>query len=98
MGEIFGFLAKECGWDFKFISKNLTLSQIKRYYDTIFEAKKYDFLMFASSVFYASATAQGTMKPERFQDFLNMFEPYKRINVKKSIELMKKDGLPIEEN
>ena len=90
-------MAKECGWDYQWVSSNLTLSQIKRYYETIFEAKKHDFVLSVQGMFYACAAAQGSIKQDKFSEFLSMFEPYRKVDVNRSIEKMKVEGLPVED-
>jgi hypothetical protein len=45
----------------------------------------------------ATATAFGGMKQEAFIDYVKKFERNK-VNAVESLESMKKDGLPIEEN
>lgn len=93
-----GFLAKECGWNYKWVAENLTLSQIKRYYETISEAKKAEHARMVEGVFHATAAAMGNIKTEDFNKYLNIFYDAPKKTAKEIINEMKMSDLPIEEN
>lgn len=98
---VFGFLAKECGWDYKYIIKNLTLNQIKRYFETIWELKKIEFVKNVEGNFHSTAAGFGSLKKDKFLEYLNVqIKDIKSIPKKgahETIEDMKKSGLPIED-
>lgn len=94
---MFGFLARECGWDCNFIKKNLTLSQLKAYFGAINKIRLAEMGKIVEGNFHAMATAQGAIKPEDFQSYLNRDFFGHKEDVSKNIDKLKSEGLPIED-
>ena len=103
LGVIFGFLATECGWTHKYILENLTIDQVRRYYEVICESKMRDTKINIISNMYASAHAFGSIKKEDFNKFLQNFDNVKKpkdFNIQKNLDKLKllNSGGVIEEN
>lgn len=100
MGQILGFLARECGWDKDFIAEHFTLDQIQRYYEVLNETRAIDYELMTISVFHAVAAGNGNMKIADFNKFLEKFRGMNRKSrqdVNKTLRDMKKKGFNIEE-
>ena len=96
LGEILGFLARECGWSCDYVADNFTIQQIKAYYEIINKQKIRDKQIDTLCMSYASAAAFGTIKSNQFKNFMDKLE-MKNIPADDTIEEMKKAGLPIED-
>lgn len=97
---MFGYLATECGWDFNFISRTLTLSQIRRYYEVINDNRLHQLGMLFQGVMVSTAAGQGNIKMDKFSDFLDQFfkKSKQKIDANKTFDSMKSGGLPVEDN
>ncbi len=77
-------MAKECGWDKDYIAENLTLDQIRRYYDVLYKEKLKDLKLQTVSTMYATARAFGSLKNEDFKKYLDSLD-LKPVDVNKSL-------------
>lgn len=95
---MFGFLARECGWSFEYIKNNLTISQVKRYYEVLYKLKMSDHAKMVEGVMMAVATAYGSLKQDKFNEYLNVHNSREEIkDTDKTLEQMKQEGLPVED-
>ncbi len=95
---MFGFLAKECGWDYSFISERLTLGQIERYYEVLTKKNREEMREKAVIMSMAMAYASGHLKQGEWNAFLDTVSPKKKvIDVDKTVEQMKQQGFNVEE-
>ena len=91
-------MAKEFGWDFKFISKKFTLSQIQRYCEECAKLNNLERSKTVEGMFYAFAASSGGMKIDAFKRYLDgIVKSEEKIDGNKTVEEMKKQGLPIED-
>ena len=89
----------ECGWDHKFIASNFTLSQIRAYYKNVQEIRAMNFGIMFEGMMYANAASNGGIKIGVFNDYVGQFLKRKKkvVDSNKTIEEMKRGGLPIED-
>lgn len=91
-------MARECGWTHEYIGKNLTLSQIMRYCETIHKLKKNDFVKEMEGVFHAVATAQGNLKLGAFKKYLDeQLGIVRKETINDVIGRVKQEGFTVEE-
>lgn len=87
-------MARECSWSHDFIADNLTVQQLKSYYEIIQKQKLRETQLLAVVILEAAGTALGSVKYADFQKFLEKL----KVEVKTtSLEEGIKKGLPIEE-
>lgn len=99
MGEIFGFLAKECGWTHEFILSNLTYRQVIRYYESIQLENLKNLRLETLSRGQAVAYGMGHSKKEEFEKFLDLLTGTRKdTKMEDPVAKMKKMNLPIEDN
>lgn len=95
---MFGFLAKECGWDKDFISERFTLKQIERYYEVLNKKNREELREQAVIMSMSMAYATGHLKQGAWNKFLNSINPRKKnLDVNKTLRQMKTQGLNVEE-
>ena len=97
LGELFGFLAAECGWDKDFIAEKFTINQVKRYVEVLSQRRNRDYETQTYCFLMATGYAFGSVKPKNFNDFISQFAN-KKPKIEDTISKMKSMGLPIEEN
>jgi hypothetical protein len=88
-------LARECGWTKDYIADNLTVEQIKLYYEKIQNQKLDEVKLNAMATMNAVAVAFGSIKFEKFKEFLDKLDF--KAEKKDPIDEMKKAGLPVED-
>ena len=89
-------MARECGWTKDYIADNLTVEQIKLYYEKIQKQKMEETKLSAIVMVQAVGTAFGSIKFENFKKFLDKMDLKPEVK-KDVIDEMKKSGLPIED-
>lgn len=70
-----------------------------QYGETAVKLKNREYYRMAHIILNASATANGNMKVDEFRKSIEVYSDVKKeINSNKSVDEMKQDGLPIEDN
>jgi len=93
-------LANAYSWTQDYILDNLTLEEIGQHVKWIQKANNISLRNITESNFYATAYSQGAIKKKTYDMYLNMLAPIKikkNINVSKTVDDMKRRGLPVEE-
>jgi hypothetical protein len=72
------------------------LQEIKKYYEVIQRQKLRDLQLHTTATLYAVGAAFGTVKKEKYREFMEMLSMKKK-DVHKSLDEMKGKGLPIED-
>lgn len=97
LGELMGFLARECGWDKDFIAEKFTVDQLKKYVEVLNQQRKKDYETQTYCFLMAVGYAFGSIKAQQFHDFISQFQG-KKAKIEDTISKMKSMGLPVEEN
>lgn len=89
------FLARECGWDARYIAETMTMDQVNRYYEIVYRQKLRDLKMQTISTLKAVGYAFGGVKQKDFMDFVESLEKTER---KLDFDEVKRAGIPVEDN
>ena len=73
------------------------MQQIERYYEVLQYEKIKDLQNMGMVVGNAVAYGEGHLKGEKFAEFIKNLDPRTKKDVNNNIELMKQQGLPIED-
>lgn len=88
-------MARECGWTKDYIADNLTVEQIKLYYELIQGQKLDEVKLNAMATMQAVAVAFGSIKMKDFKKFLDKLDF--KAEKKDPVDAMKQAGLPVED-
>ena len=89
-------MARECGWTKDYIADNLTVEQIKLYYEKIQKQKMEEAKLSAIITVQAVGTAFGSIKLDNFKKFLDKMDMKPEVK-KDVINEMKQANLNIED-
>ena len=89
-------MAGECGWTKDYIADNLSLEQINVYCEEIQKKKLIDIQIYAVATLNAVGAAFGTVKIEKFREFLSILEG-KKDTAEDMIAKMKTHNIPVED-
>lgn len=73
------------------------MRQVQRYCEVIADLKSRDLRRTVEGMYHAVAAGMGNMKANVFEDYIEKICPSEKMSSKKSLEIMKSEGLPVEE-